>query len=288
MKVLLIGAHQDDVEFRGGGLAALLKKNGHEVQILSVSNGSGGHHLLSRPEVSARRAEESGKVAAMLGVQYDVWSDVEDCEIIASLEMRRRMTRYIRAAAPDVIITHRTNDYHTDHRNTGLIVQDASYLLIVPNECPDVPALRRTPVILQFEDSFTNPPFRPDVVVDIDCVADTKLRIADANVSQVYEWLPYTAGELESVPPESDPDGRFEWLCGMKVTAGTTDEEIMSAKRGYAVRFARTAARFRKELIERYGAERGGRIRFAEAFSVSEYGAALTAEQKKQLFYFEA
>lgn len=287
MKVLMIGAHQDDMELRCGGLAALLKKKGHEVQFLSVSNGSGGHHRLSRPEIQARRAAESAKVAQMLGIRYDVWSDVEDCEIIASLEMRRRMTRYIREAAPDVIITHRTNDYHTDHRNTGIIVQDASYLLIVPNECPDVPALKKTPVILHNEDAFTNPPFKADIVVDIDEVAETKLRITEANVSQVYEWLAFTAGEEEDVPPASDPEARYKWFCGMDITADTTDDEVRAAKRGYAVRFARPAARFREELIERYGADRGSKVRFAEAFSICEYGGKLTDEQKKQLFFFE-
>ncbi|MBQ4052001.1 MAG: PIG-L family deacetylase [Oscillospiraceae bacterium] len=287
MKVLMIGAHQDDIELRCGGLAALLKKNGHEVQFLSVSNGSGGHHRLSRPEIQARRAAESAKVAELLGIRYDVWSDVEDCEIQATLEMRRRMTRYIREAAPDVIITHRTNDYHTDHRNTGMIVQDASYLLIVPNECPDVPALLKTPVILHSEDAFTNPPFKASVVVDIDETIDQKLKAVEANVSQVYEWLAFTNGEEQDVPPESDPEARYKWLCGMEITKDTTDDEIRAAKRGYAVRFARTAARFREELIERYGEERGAKVRFAEAFAVCEYGGRLTEEQKKQLFFFE-
>ena len=155
MKVLMIGAHQDDVELRCGGLAALLKKNGHEVQFLSVSNGSGGHHKLSRPEIRARRAAESAKVAELLGIRYDVWSDVEDCEIQATLEMRRRMTRYIREAAPDVIITHRTNDYHPDHRACGQLVMDCAYMINVPLFCPDVPCPPYGPVILSVWDSFS-------------------------------------------------------------------------------------------------------------------------------------
>ncbi|MBQ1231450.1 MAG: PIG-L family deacetylase, partial [Clostridia bacterium] len=71
---------------------------------------------------------------------------------------------------------------------------------------------------------------------------------------------------------------RFEWLKGMEVTADTTDEEVLAAKRGYMPRFAKPAARFRKELIERYGKERGSKVRFAEAYEVCEYGNPITPE----------
>ena len=96
--------------------------------------------------------------------------------------------------------------------------------------------MRFMPVIAYSEDRFINPPFRPDFVVDIDSEVDVKLQMANLNVSQVYEWLPYTYDEQV---PES-PDERFEWLKGMNVTTETTDEEIMNAGRGYAVRFAKT------------------------------------------------
>ena len=73
----------------------------------------------------------------------------------------------------------------------------------------------------------------------------------------------------------------------MNITADTTDEEVMASKsKGYSVRFAKTAARFRKELIEKYGEERGSKIRYAEAFEVCEYGTQLTEEMKKKYFPF--
>lgn len=112
---------------------------------------------------------------------------------------------------------------------------------------------------------------------------DTKLQIAHLNKCQVYEWLPYTKGYTDV--PETDEE-RFEWLKGMNITADTTDEEVMAAKKGYAVRYAKVAARFRKELIEKYGQEKGSKIRYAEAFQVSEYGSPLTVELKEKLFNF--
>lgn len=281
MKILMIGAHQDDNEFRCGGLAHKYVQMGYEVRFLSMCNGCGGHHILLPEEVTARRAKESAAVAEFLGIEYDVW-DIKDCNLVADLETRKKTIRYIRKFRPDLIICHRTNDYHADHRASAQLVQDASYLLTVPNECPEVPAMRFMPVIMYFEDKFTYPPFRADVVIDTDAEVDIKLHIADINKSQVYEWLPYNDGEEV---PESD-EARFEWLKGMNITPETTDEEIMAAGRGYSVRYAKTAARFRKELIDRYGYDRGSKVRYAEAFEVCEYGSQLTDELKAKLFPF--
>lgn len=283
MKILMIGAHQDDNEFRCGGIAHKYVKLGHEVTFLSMCNGCGGHHIMNAKETTATRAKESAAVAELLGITYDVW-DIDDCNIVADLPTRKRLIRYIRNINPDLIITHRTNDYHADHRAVAQLVQDASYLLTVPNECPDAPAMRYMPVIMYNEDRFKYPPFEADIVLDMDDEIDTKLKIADLNVCQVYEWLPFTRGQLDEVP--EDKEERFEWLKGMKITSETTDEEIKAAKTGYAVRFAKTAARFRKELIERYGEEKGSKIRYAEAFQICEYGKQPDEEMKKMLFPF--
>lgn len=281
MKILMIGAHQDDNEFQCGGLAHKYVKMGYEVRFLSLCNGCGGHHIMTAEETVTRRAKESAAVAELLGVTYDVW-DIDDCNLVADLATRKRLICYIREFSPNLIITHRPNDYHADHRAAGQLVLDASYLLTVPHECPEVPAMRFMPVIMYDEDSFKNPEFCPDIVIDMDEEIDTKLAIANLNVSQVYEWLPYTHGEEV---PEGEEE-RFAFLKGMEITEHTTDEEVMAAPRGYSVRFAKIAARFRQQLIERYGQEKGRKIRYAEAFELCDYGSPLTEELNKALFPF--
>lgn len=284
MKVLMIGAHQDDNEFRCGGLAHKCVKNGHEVRFLSMCNGGGGHHIMSFEETVAKRAKESQSVARLLGITYDVW-DYDDCNLVADLKTRKRLIRYIREFSPDLIIAHRPSDYHADHRASGQLVMDASYLLTVPNECPDVPAMRFMPVIMYNEDNIKEVEFCADVVLDMDDEIDTKLQMAHMNDSQLYEWLPYTYG----VTAPTDENERLQWLQGTKNFDDYTDEEILNAKLmhdgwGYAVRFAKTAARFREQLKKMYGEERGSKIRYAEAFQLCGYGAALTDELKAELF----
>ena len=281
MKILMIGAHQDDNEFRCGGLAHKLVKKGHEVKFLSMCNGCGGHHIMSPQETTAKRAKESAKVAELLGITYDIWSDMNDCSLTADLETRRRLIRYIREFSPDLVVAHRPNDYHADHRASGQLVMDASYMLVVPHECPDTPAMREMPVIMYNEDRFQDPEFRGDIVVDIDDELETKIQIAHINDSQVYEWLPYTF--CETVP--EDKEERFQWLKGMDLSKKYTDKEIMTLNRGYAVDFAKTAARFRKELISTYGKKKGSKIRFAEAYQICEYGSPMTDEIRKELIF---
>ena len=281
MKVLIIGAHPDDNEFRCGGIAYKYKQLGHEVQFLTVCDGCRGHQSMTTEETRNRRRGEYMAVAEYLGIQYDCFQ-IEDCTVVADLETRRRMINYIRQANPDLIITHRTNDYHADHRAVAQLVQDSAYLLIVPHECPETPAMKKMPVIMFNEDNFTNPEFKADVVVDIDDVIEEKLKCADFHESQVYEWLRYEKGETA---PE-DKTERYEKICRGGITFGTKDKELDKFAFSYAQSYAKVAARFRKELKATYGRKRGKKIRFAEAFMLSEYGTPLTEESKKTLFPF--
>ena len=176
IRAMMIGAHPDDCDFRCGGLALKYADAGHKVKFLAMCDGSGGHHILSPAEIAARRKAETQEIARYAGIEYDVW-DVTDCELMADLETRKRLVRDIRRFNPDIVFCSRPNDYHADHRNASLLVQDASYLLTVPHFCPDVPAMRKMPVILYFYDHFQNPPFRADVAVAIDDVIDRKFRM---------------------------------------------------------------------------------------------------------------
>lgn len=287
MNILMIGAHPDDNDFRCGGSALKFIEQGHNVRFLSVCDGSGGHHSMSPEEIRLRRKKEADRVAEISKIEYDIW-DIPDCEVMADLETRKRIVRYIRRYKPDIIFTHRSNDYHADHRNVALLVQDASYLLVVPNFCPDVAALRRVPVIMYFYDKFKNPSLKPDVVVSIDDKIDKKYEMMNCHESQVYEWLPYVNGVLDDVP--ENPEERLEWLRSPRVPRDGTllkeeDLNIFIKSNNSEYREATPAVKYRDKLVERYG-EKGKTVLFAEAYEVSEYGSPLTDEIMKKVFTF--
>ena len=99
--------------------------------------------------------------------------DIHDGELMPTLENRRTITRLIREWQADVVLAHRPNDYHPDHRYTGVLVQDASFMVTVPFFCPDVPHLVKNPVVLSYSDRFERPnAFRPDIMFSSSSAAE--------------------------------------------------------------------------------------------------------------------
>jgi LmbE family N-acetylglucosaminyl deacetylase len=263
LRIIAFGAHPDDCDLGAGGTAIQYAKLGHAVKFVSLTNGDAGHQSMGGGALAKRRRAEAIEAGRRFGVEYEVL-DNHDGELMPTLENRKEVIRRIRSWNADIVISPRTNDYHPDHRYTGVLVQDAAYMVVVPNVCPDTPPLKRNPVFFYFQDSFERPnPFRPDVAVDIDGVWEQKVNAMDAHVSQFYEWLPWVAGTLDRVP--KDPEARRKWLGEQRQRRQMTPA-------------------IREALVKWYGAERGGKVRLAEAFELCEYGRRPGAEELKRLF----
>ncbi len=262
MRIIMIGAHPDDCDNDGGGTAILLASMGHAVKFVSVTNGDAGHQSQGGGALAKRRMAEAKEAGKRFGVTYDVL-DNHDGELLPSLDVRLQVIRKIREWNADVVIAPRPNDYHPDHRYTGVLVQDAAYMVTVTNVTPDVAPLRKNPVFLYFEDYFQRPnPFRPDVVVDITPVIEKKVHAMAAHESQYFEWLPWIAGYFEDVPKD-----RTQW-------------EPWLLKR-QAREFSPA---IKKSLEQWYGADRAAKVKYAEAFEVCEYGKQPNAEDLKKIF----
>ena len=266
---MAIGAHPDDCEICAGGTILKFQAAGAVVKMVSFLNGDKGHMSMQPAALKARRYAETQRVKEILGVSaYEVLAENPDGELMPSIEMRQKMTRLIRAFDPHLIFTHRTCDYHADHRAVGVLVQDASYLLGVPLWCPETPIPQNKPVLFYMSDAFKTPAeLRPDIVVDIDAELDRSLEALCAHESQFFEWLRFDRRITEEVP---------SFLEGCKAFIG---------KYWINDRKALDANRFRAQLIARYG-EHGKETRFAEAFELSEYGRIPDKDDLKTLFPF--
>ena len=146
-RLLLVMAHPDDAEFSAGGLMTLWHQAGHRIKILCLTNGNAGHHTLSRSELADQRLDEARQAAALVGADLEIWP-VDDGRLTPSIELREKLIGAIRDFAPNLIVTHRTADYHPDHRATGQLVQDSAYLLQVPAIAPEHVVLSQMPSIL--------------------------------------------------------------------------------------------------------------------------------------------
>jgi LmbE family N-acetylglucosaminyl deacetylase len=262
LRIIAFGAHPDDCDIRAAGTAAKWAQMGHAVKFVAVTNGDAGHQSEGGGALAKRRRTEAQESGRRLGVEYDVL-DNHDGELLPTLEVRQQIIRKIREWKADIVLAPRPNDYHPDHRYTGVLVQDAAYMVVVPNVTPDTPPLKDNPTFLYFEDGFQRPnPFRPDIAVAIDDVWDKKVAALDAHVSQVYEWLPWVDHKLEEVP--KDAGARKEWL------AKTRSRQISPS--------------IRAALEKWYGPERAKSVRQAEAFEVCEYGRRPSEQDLKRMF----
>src|SRR5262245_41799274 len=265
VRLIAFGAHPDDCDLGAGGLAAKYAALGHKVKFVSLTTGDVGHQSQHGEELAKRRRAEALEAGRRIGIEYEVL-DNHDGGLLPTLEVREQVIREIRQWKADIVIAPRPNDYHPDHRYTGVLVQDASYMVIVPNLVTDTPALARNPIFLYYSDRFTRPqPFRADIVVSIDDVFEKKVDMLDAHVSQFYEWLPWTEGELEQVP--KDPAERKEWLAASLRGARKLEPQ------------------WRGALEKRYGVQ-AARVQHAEAFEITEYGRQPTEEDIRRLFPF--
>lgn len=260
--IVVIGAHPDDCDIKAGGIALLFSEMGHNVLFISVTNGDAGHHEMGGGALAKRRMAEAEEAGRRFGVKYVVL-DNHDGELMPTLPIRLEIIRWIRRWNADVVISHRPNDYHPDHRNSSILVQDAAYMVIVPNVAPDTPPLSKNPVFLYMEDRFQRPnPFRPDITVDISSVLDKKYYGMAAHDSQFFEWLPWTSGRLGEVP--SGEAERLQWLKRSR-------------------RFEITPL-VRENLRKWYGVQRADAITAAETFEICEYGRRPSDEEIKVLF----
>ena len=210
LNIIAFGAHPDDCDQGAGGIAAKYAALGHRVRFVAVTNGDAGHQTEGGGALAARRRAEAQEAGRRIGIEYVVL-DNHDGELVPSVDVRNQIIRQIRQWNADLVLAPRPNDYHPDHRYTGVLVQDAAYMVVVPNIASDTPALRKNPVFMYFQDGFQRPnPFTPDVAISIDDVIEKKLDMLDAHVSQFYEWLPWVAGNLDRVPKGAAE--RKQWL----------------------------------------------------------------------------
>ena len=265
-RVMIIGAHPDDADIVCGGTALKLISRGFKVKFVSVTDGRMGHHKLTPDETAAIRRRETLEAARRMNLDgYDIYG-YPDCGLYPTEEARMLVARKIREYQPDFIITHRTCDYHADHRATGQLVMDAGYLLGVPHWCTEAPAQRLRPVILYMSDSFTLPrALRPDVMIDVDPYLDSLCDGLDAQVSQFYEWLPWDGGREEKV-------------------AALGDRSDIKARNAYLVRYVLGRKRYDARRFADAWKEEFPSLnlpKHMEVFEVSEYGRAPTEEDLK-------
>jgi N-acetylglucosamine malate deacetylase 1 len=264
LHIVIFGAHPDDPD-KAGGTAYKWAEMGHDVLLVSVTNGDAGHQTIKAKKLAKIRREEARRAGEVIGVRYITLNN-HDGQLMPTYENRLQIIKIIREQKADIVIFPRPYDYHPDHRYTGVLVLDAAYMVTVPTILPKVTHLEKNPLFLFMSDGFIHPePFKADVCIDIDDIIEKKIDMYNQHKSQMYEWLPYNMGTLSEVPASASE--RRIWL-GIKRKGGSD------------------ATPYRDKLIELYGRDRGSAIKYCEAFQDSGYGTPLTRENISYYFPF--
>ncbi len=265
-KIMGIGAHPDDIEILSGGLAILGKNQGNKFKFVSVTNGNVGHHKIPSDELSKIRLKEAKAAAKALGGEYESLN-VDDGYVFVNREQTEKVVKIIRVFDPDLIITHRPYSYHRDHRYTGVLVMDASYMLIVPQYVPEIPISpsRRTPIICYAYDEFLKPEaFEPNIILDITEVYETKINGIAHHKSQMVEWIPWTVRMEDTFK-----------------SPHTKETVVEAAKLAETVYFSTALTRYRSLIKLGYPDKKVEKI---EMYEICEYGKAPTKNELKDLF----
>ena len=120
LRIICFGAHPDDCELKAGGVGAMWAAKGCKVKFVSVTNGDVGHWRESGPALARRRKAEVLAADKSLGIETEVL-DIHDGELEPTLANRKTIIRLIREWKADIVMSHRPNDYHPDHRYTGVL-----------------------------------------------------------------------------------------------------------------------------------------------------------------------
>jgi LmbE family N-acetylglucosaminyl deacetylase len=263
-RVIVICAHPDDAELTTGGTGILLSRSGYKVKLVSLTNGNKGHHEGTKNEIAIRRYNETQEVKKRMNCEYEILNN-EDGELEANLKNRMEVIRLIREWKADIVITHPSYDYHPDHRNTSLLVQDAAFLVNVPKILPEVPALTESPLFLYTRGRYADRQKpNPDIVVDITPVVREKAYIIDAHASQIYEWLPWINRSNKIIPD-------------------TQEEKIEYILKEYVLKRGEIKEKDRP-VVEKWYGSKAKEVKTIEAFEICEFGRSVDDREIRELF----
>jgi LmbE family N-acetylglucosaminyl deacetylase len=166
-RVLVVGAHPDDLEAACGGSLARFSDEGHQVMAIVMSQGGGG-------EAEATAGMERLDLAG-ISVQ-----DFTDSAMTTEIET---MVKVVEVAVdlfrPDIILTHSAHDQLQDHHAVHLATLRGA---------------RRSPTIMCFESPSATSGFSPSYFVDVSDYAEAKVAAVERHKDQ--SGKPYTGGRV--------------------------------------------------------------------------------------------
>jgi LmbE family N-acetylglucosaminyl deacetylase len=206
MNITSIMAHQDD-EMRCLGTMLKCRARGDRLAFVTITDGSGGfvHQPdIKRTEAARIRHDEMSAVARAVDAQFINLNELDEF-LYDSAELRVRLIEAMRATGADVIFTHFSADYNTDHTMTHTLVKQCALHSFLPMIKTQSPPLKQHPAVFCVEPHGPIP-FGPTYFVDVTKLEDEKVRLLNLHRSQnaAFEAFSGEATPLEKITRRHD------------------------------------------------------------------------------------
>jgi len=195
---LVISAHAADFVWRAGGAIALAAARGEQVTVVCLSYGERGESASAwragktLDEIKVARRTEAEHAAGTLGAGIE-FLDAGDYPLRRSDDLTNRLVRIYREVSPDVVLTHPLRDpYNQDHPTAGQLALDARVLAQAAGYPAPGEPIGAPPVFLFEPHQPEMCDFKPDVLLDITPVFDTKRKAMECMAAQQHLWDYYT------------------------------------------------------------------------------------------------
>jgi 4-oxalomesaconate hydratase len=197
---LVITAHPGDFVWRAGGAIALHAAKGYAMKIVCLSFGERGESQfawkaadVSLEEVKAQRREEAERAAQILGATIEFF-DAGDYPLRITETMLDRLVDIYREFKPLFVLTHAREDpYNFDHPLAAHLAQEARIIAQAAGHKPDPSRSYSAPPVFLFEPHQPEQcNFKPDLILNIDPVWNTKCKAFEVLAAQKHLWDYYS------------------------------------------------------------------------------------------------
>lgn len=217
MRVLVVEAHPDDIEFHCAGTLAKMAARGDEIFICIMTNGNIGSFTMSKEQTAQTRRGEAQRACDVIGAQL-LWMDEDDEFLFDNERTRKKLIDAYRVARPDIVLANPAwADYNQDHDIAGYLAFVARVLATVKLIETEHESTGKVPPLFFYRPTGFNARFRPEYFVDITDFRDTKHEMLSKHESQLGDWLKNAFG-MESHEFVDTNDKYWASICA---TPGT-------------------------------------------------------------------
>lgn len=197
---LVITAHPGDFVWRAGGAIALHARKGYRIKIACLSYGERGESQFAwkqagvkLEDVKAQRRDEAERAAQVLGADIEFF-DAGDYPLRSNEAMLDRLVDIYREVKPSFVLTHSLHDpYNFDHPLATHLAQEARVIAQAAGHKPDPTRAYTAPPVFLFEPHQPEQcDYKPNVILNIDDVWETKRKAFEILAAQKHLWDYYT------------------------------------------------------------------------------------------------